>query len=134
MKSFLEFFAGGGMARIGLGAGWRCLLANDFDAMKCAAYRENFGDDDLLEADIASLGLKDLPKARADLAWGSFPCQDLSLAGARALRVTIRMPAVTRATPSSRFSCNSSWNTTALIATPKIGTLKPNIEPPMWSG
>ncbi|MEZ5927431.1 MAG: DNA cytosine methyltransferase [Parvularculaceae bacterium] len=84
MKNFLEFFAGGGMARIGLGAGWRCLMANDFDAMKCAAYRENFGDDDLVEADIASLGLKDLPKTRADLAWGSFPCQDLSLAGARA--------------------------------------------------
>jgi len=81
--SFLEFFAGGGMARLGLSDSWRCLFANDFDAQKCAAYRANFGGDDLVEADIASLGLGDLPAARADLMWGSFPCQDLSLAGAR---------------------------------------------------
>jgi DNA (cytosine-5)-methyltransferase 1 len=81
--SFLEFFAGGGMARLGLGDSWRCLLANDFDPQKCAAYRANFGDDDLVEADIAALGLSDLPGERADLIWGSFPCQDLSLAGAR---------------------------------------------------
>jgi DNA (cytosine-5)-methyltransferase 1 len=81
--SFLEFFAGGGMARLGLGDSWRCLLANDVDPQKCAAYRANFGDDDLIEADIAALGLSDLPGERADLIWGSFPCQDLSLAGAR---------------------------------------------------
>ncbi|VAW05076.1 DNA-cytosine methyltransferase, partial [hydrothermal vent metagenome] len=81
--SFLEFFAGGGMARLGLGDSWRCLLANDVDPQKCAAYRANFGDDDLIEADIAALGLSDLPDERADLIWGSFPCQDLSLAGAR---------------------------------------------------
>jgi len=30
--NYYEFFAGGGMARAGLGPGWRCLLANDFDA------------------------------------------------------------------------------------------------------
>jgi DNA (cytosine-5)-methyltransferase 1 len=29
--SFYEFFAGGGMARLGLGAGWACAFANDFD-------------------------------------------------------------------------------------------------------
>ncbi len=81
--SFLEFFAGGGMARLGLGDSWRCLLANDFDPQKCAAYRANFGDNDLIEADIAALNLNDLPGERADLIWGSFPCQDLSLAGAR---------------------------------------------------
>ena len=34
MPSFYEFFAGGGMARAGLGKGWICLLANDFDAKK----------------------------------------------------------------------------------------------------
>ena len=32
--SFYEFFAGGGMARAGLGDDWRCLFANDFDAKK----------------------------------------------------------------------------------------------------
>lgn len=83
-RTFLEFFAGGGMARIGLGAGWRCLFANDFDARKCAAYCDNFGAADLVEADIAGLTASDLPAARADLAWASFPCQDLSLAGGRA--------------------------------------------------
>lgn len=81
--SFLEFFAGGGLARIGLGPAWRCLFANDIDAGKCAAYRDNFDGDSLAEGDVAALTLADLPKARADLAWASFPCQDLSLAGAR---------------------------------------------------
>jgi len=81
--TFYEFFAGGGMARVGLGAKWRCLFANDFDAQKCAAYRANFGGEELIEADIATLTAHDLPAARADLAWASFPCQDLSLAGER---------------------------------------------------
>ena len=45
--TFYEFFAGGGMARTGLGAGWRCLFANDFDPRKTAVYRDNFGGDDL---------------------------------------------------------------------------------------
>lgn len=83
-RTFLEFFAGGGMARQGLGPGWRCLFANDMDAQKCAAYRANFGGGDLVESDIAALSAGALPPVRADLAWASFPCQDLSLAGARA--------------------------------------------------
>ena len=81
--SFLEFFAGGGMTRLGLGDSWRCLLANDVDSRKCAAYRENFGEKDLIEDDIANISVNDLPKTTPDLMWGSFPCQDLSLAGAR---------------------------------------------------
>ena len=81
--SFLEFFAGGGMTRLGLGDSWRCSLANDIDSQKCAAYRANFGGDDLIEGDIAKITLAQLPKTPADLMWGSFPCQDLSLAGAR---------------------------------------------------
>jgi DNA (cytosine-5)-methyltransferase 1 len=32
-----EFFAGAGMARAGLGPGWRCDFANDIDAGKGAA-------------------------------------------------------------------------------------------------
>ena len=81
--SFLEFFAGGGMTRLGLGDSWHCLMANDVDSRKCAAYRENFGEKDLIEDDIANISVDDLPKAAPDLMWGSFPCQDLSLAGAR---------------------------------------------------
>jgi DNA (cytosine-5)-methyltransferase 1 len=78
-----EFFAGGGMARAGLGPGWRCLFANDFDAAKARSYRANWGGDDLREGDVWDLSPADLPGA-ADLAWASSPCQDLSLAGARA--------------------------------------------------
>lgn len=81
--TFLEFFAGGGMAGIGLGDRWRPLFANDFDPMKRAAYGANFGLDRHSGSDICALGLADLPMERADLAWASSPCQDLSLAGAR---------------------------------------------------
>ncbi len=77
----LEFFAGGGLARLGLENAFECVLANDIDAMKCRAYRLNFGDDELAEGDITSLDPRRVPDA--DLAWASFPCQDLSLAGAR---------------------------------------------------
>jgi DNA (cytosine-5)-methyltransferase 1 len=79
--TFVEFFAGGGMARAGLGDAWRCLFANDFDEKKVAAYRANWGSDDIVCADVASLTLADLPDEAIDLAWASFPCQDLSLAG-----------------------------------------------------
>ena len=79
--TFLEFFAGGGMARAGLGKSWRCLFANDFDAMKVEAYVRNYGDADIRHEDVAKLMLDDLPSERSDLAWASFPCQDLSLAG-----------------------------------------------------
>jgi len=82
--SFLEFFAGGGMARAGLGDAWTCRFANDVDPLKAAVYRANFGGDDLALRDVWALEAADLPAARADLAWASSPCQDLSLAGARA--------------------------------------------------
>jgi DNA (cytosine-5)-methyltransferase 1 len=83
--TFYEFFAGGGMARIGLGDRWRCAFANDFDPVKAAAYRLNFTDAQhhLREADVWTLSAGDLP-GQADLAWASSPCQDFSLAGARA--------------------------------------------------
>jgi DNA (cytosine-5)-methyltransferase 1 len=81
--TFYEFFAGGGMARLGLGEGWGCRFANDFDAVKAATYRANFGSDDFHEGDIFDLGPGDLP-GLADLAWASSPCQDFSLAGGRA--------------------------------------------------
>jgi len=83
MPGFYEFFCGGGMARAGLEPHWRCLFANDVDARKSAAYAANWGSDELRVADVASLRASDLPGC-ADLAWASFPCQDLSLAGAGA--------------------------------------------------
>lgn len=78
--TFYEFFAGGGMARAGLGAAWNCLYANDFDLKKVSAYAANWGYGEIRQGDIHRVNTADLPGA-ADLAWGSFPCQDLSLAG-----------------------------------------------------
>ncbi|QUD87946.1 DNA cytosine methyltransferase [Phenylobacterium montanum] len=81
MPSFYEFFAGGGMARQGLGLGWTCLFANDFDGKKGLAYQANHGaGGELFVGDVRKLTAADLP-GQADLVWGSFPCQDLSLAG-----------------------------------------------------
>ena len=83
--TFYEFFAGGGMARLGLGQAWTCAFANDFDPLKAATYRDNFADasDHLHEGDVWKIAPADLP-GQADLAWASSPCQDFSLAGARA--------------------------------------------------
>ncbi|MGQ0456798.1 MAG: DNA cytosine methyltransferase [Hyphomicrobium sp.] len=78
--TFYEFFAGGGMARTGLGPGWGCALANDLDAAKAASYAANHGAGHLIVGDIREISPRDCP-GRADLAWASFPCQDLSLAG-----------------------------------------------------
>ena len=79
-RTFYEFFAGGGMARAGLGDQWRCLFANDFDRRKAASYRLNWGCDRVTCDDVRNVAIADLPET-ADLAWASFPCQDLSLAG-----------------------------------------------------
>jgi DNA (cytosine-5)-methyltransferase 1 len=81
--TFLEFFCGGGMARVGLGDGWRCLFANDIDPRKAQAYTRNFGSARLAVKSVADVNPQEI-SARADLAWASFPCQDLSLAGAGA--------------------------------------------------
>lgn len=83
MPSFVEFFAGGGMARAGLGTDWTCVFANDIDAKKGASYSTNWGNDVLNIADVGALTTADLSD-KVDLAWASFPCQDLSLAGAGA--------------------------------------------------
>lgn len=83
-REFLEFFAGAGMARAALEAsGWTCAFANDFDFKKAATYRANWH----REGQASVLRVEDVRKVRpedvptANLAWASFPCQDLSLAG-----------------------------------------------------
>lgn len=83
MNKFYEFFAGGGMVNAGLGDSWECLFANDFSEKKKAAYEANWGKDHFVPGDVGKVTLDQLP-GRADLAWASFPCQDLSLAGNRA--------------------------------------------------
>lgn len=68
------------MVRAGLGKGWKCLLANDFDKKKGTTYADNWGKTGLIVDDIRNIGYDEMP-GTPDLAWGSFPCQDLSLAG-----------------------------------------------------
>ena len=81
MPNFYEFFAGGGMARAGLGSGWTCLFANDFDHKKGLAYQAYWGTGgELKVGDVRQVTVDEL-SGYADLIWGSFPCQDLSLAG-----------------------------------------------------
>ena len=71
------------MVRAGLGPRWSCLFANDIDLKKAASYARNWGESELRLADVAELTTKDLPGV-VNLAWASFPCQDLSLAGSGA--------------------------------------------------
>ena len=82
-KNFAEFFAGIGLMRIGLeNAGWRIALANDIDDDKWEMYRDHFGDTrEFIVDDIHKLKPSQIPTV--GLATASFPCNDLSLAGAR---------------------------------------------------
>lgn len=84
--SVLEFFAGIGLARVGLeAAGLSVAWANDIEADKREMYREHFGEgagEHYELGDIAEVAADTLPQGAA-LAWASSPCTDLSLAGNR---------------------------------------------------
>lgn len=82
-KTVAEFFAGIGLMRIGLeNAGWQIALANDIDHDKWQMYKDHFGDTgEFIVGDIHTLKPAQIPTAA--LATASFPCNDLSLAGAR---------------------------------------------------
>ena len=83
--SAYEFFAGGGLAGLGLShgpTGIDTVFANDMDTMKAAAFRANHPETPFHQGDVWALNGDDLP-GRPDLCWASSPCQDVSLAGAR---------------------------------------------------
>ncbi len=75
----LDFFAGSGLVRVGLEPDFRTVWANDNCAKKAAVFAANFGSAGFFLGNIENVRGADLPEA--DLAWASFPCQDLSLAG-----------------------------------------------------
>ena len=78
-----EFFAGIGLVRLALERrGWQVTFANDIDPDKQEIYERNFGQDDFHLGDIHKLTPDDVPQS--DLFTASFPCNDLSIAGARA--------------------------------------------------
>ena len=81
--TFAEFFAGIGLMRIGLErAGWRITFANDIDEDKWRMYRDNFGDTgEFVVGDVHQIEVATVPSVA--MATASFPCNDLSLAGAR---------------------------------------------------
>ena len=82
-KTFAEFFAGIGLMRIGLElGGWNVVFANDIEEDKWRMYRDHFGDTgEFVLGDIHKLDPAAVPTVA--LATASFPCNDLSLAGAR---------------------------------------------------
>lgn len=81
-----EFFAGVGLARMGLeNAGFSVAWANDIEVAKQQMYEQHFGSGEYSELtvdDIRNVRGDDLPEVQ--VAWSSFPCTDLSLAGKRA--------------------------------------------------
>ncbi|MDR2347187.1 MAG: DNA cytosine methyltransferase [Bifidobacteriaceae bacterium] len=83
----LEFFAGIGLARLGLeAAGFKVVWSNDYEPAKHEMYAANFGQDsghEYVVGNVRKVKASHLPVG-ASLAWGSSPCTDLSLAGARA--------------------------------------------------
>lgn len=79
-----EFFAGGGLAGLGLaagGRGFRTVFANDLCPIKARGFAANHEIAPVV-GDVWDLTPADLP-GRPDLCWASSPCQDVSLAGAR---------------------------------------------------
>ncbi|MGI8782406.1 MAG: DNA cytosine methyltransferase [Acidobacteriota bacterium] len=77
--SALDFFAGSGLVRLGLEPEFTTVWANDLCSKKQAVYKANFPADNFCLGSIENVNGVDLPPG--DLAWASFPCQDLSLAG-----------------------------------------------------
>ncbi len=83
-RHFAEFFSGIGLMRLGLEReGWSVAFANDIDEQKMQMYRAHFGADSgqTLREDIHKIPVDSVPTV--ELATASFPCNDLSLAGAR---------------------------------------------------
>ena len=83
----LEFFAGIGLARLGLeDANIAVTWANDIESDKKAMYEGHFGsdpaDEHFLLDDLGNVHAADLPSG-SSIAWASSPCTDLSLAGTR---------------------------------------------------
>ena len=74
-------FAGIGLVRLALEKhGFQAVFANDIDPDKFEIYRANFGPDHFQLGDIHKLNAKNVPEC--DLFTASFPCNDLSIAGA----------------------------------------------------
>lgn len=74
-----DFFAGSGLVTWGLEPYIQSAWASDISLSKERIFRINHPEKKFLRADICGISGTNLPAV--DLAWASFPCQDLSLAG-----------------------------------------------------
>jgi DNA (cytosine-5)-methyltransferase 1 len=82
-RTVVELFAGIGLVRLALDRnGWSTVFANDNDAEKFSIYRENFGAQNFDTRSVHCISGDEIPPCA--LMTASFPCNDLSLAGARA--------------------------------------------------
>lgn len=82
VPTIMEFFAGIGLVRYAFEKeGWTVEFANDIDPEKQKIYELNFAGTDFVRNDINLIKAADLPSVT--LATSSFPCTDVSLAGAR---------------------------------------------------
>lgn len=82
-----EFFAGIGLARLALErSNFNVTWSNDISPTKQAMFERQFGVEDehtFVLGDLGRLAVSELP-SDVQLAWASFPCTDLSVAGGRA--------------------------------------------------
>ncbi|MDH7601924.1 MAG: DNA cytosine methyltransferase [Armatimonadota bacterium] len=76
---FLDFFAGSGLVSEGLKSFFTPVWANDICKKKAAVFCANHSERIFRLGPIEEVKGSELPQAC--LSWGSFPCQDLSLAG-----------------------------------------------------
>lgn len=82
-RTVADFFAGIGLVTMGLErAGWNTVRAYDYDPEKARIYENHFKKGHYINEDISRTRGADVPNVT--LAHASFPCTDLSVAGARA--------------------------------------------------
>ena len=77
--AFLEFFAGSGLVSYALSPYFKTAWANDICPKKAAVFWANHEGAAFDLGSVANVNGRRLPSAL--LSWGSFPCQDLTLAG-----------------------------------------------------
>jgi len=77
--TFIDFFAGSGLVSEGVSRTCKVVWANDICPKKTAIYTANHDKEHFHLKPIQEVSGSSIPEA--DIAWGSFPCQDLSLAG-----------------------------------------------------
>ena len=80
MPKVCSLFAGIGGICLGFKqAGFDIVWANEYDAAACKTYRHNFGNSYLVESDIRTVVVNDIPNFNVLTA--GFPCQPFSIAG-----------------------------------------------------